>query len=526
MRRIFIIILFNFCIILLSHTQTTFSKVYNIINGNEYGSWVIPSVKKVLILGRGICNPLSSNSVKCTYFLSIEGELINYDTFTDNSFVMAPSFATSIQNDTIFVFGTDYRSFPYKFIVYKTNIERDSLGKIVYSDFNFEVFAQSIIVKDEHIYLYGTINNNVGKRSLMLLKLDKNGKLIKDERFPEIIYPNVENLCTSMVETSDGNMAILSLYALNHNFDKYIVVCKFDKDLNTIWHKTLPKSSRKGEVNFWPCMTATNDGGLVISNEMDLSDSIYYNPDKWLGKTGIRVALIKLDVDGKIVWADTLTTAKYSGSIVDGPSRIIDQLFTASNGDILCIGEWYCFYCKPKHKAWLARYSPDGKLKWEHYYNDLIYGQGGYGSFFTDAKEADNGDIICTGMVEDGEGEWNNSGYTWLLRLDSMGCYTPGCLTGDTLTEVFTTATEEIIINISGKVMVYPNPAQDVINISIPEGFEAEKAEIFDVLGKRVMMLDQEYADIDISHLEAGLYFVVVKNKSVRMLNGKFVKGR
>lgn len=523
MRRIFTIIIFNFCIILLSHTQTTFSKVYNIVNGNEYGSYVIPNVKKVLILGRGICNPLSSNSVKCTYFLSLEGESINYDTFTDNSFVMAPSCATSIQNDTIFVFGTDYRSFPYKFIVYKTNIEGDSLGNIVYSDFNFEIFAQSIIVKDEHIYLYGTIYNNVGKRSIMLLKLDKNGKLIKDERFPEIIYPNVENLCTSMVETSDGNMAILSLYALNHNDDKYIVVCKFDKDLNTIWHKTLPMSSRKREVNFWPYMTATNDGGLVISNEMDLSDSIYYNPDKWLGKTGIRVALIKLDVDGKIVWADTLTSAKYSGSIVDGPSRVINQLFTTSNGDILCIGEWYCFYCDPKHKAWLARYSPDGKLKWEHYYNDLTYGQGDDGSYFLDAKEVYNGDIICTGFIGDGNGILNNNHYTWLLRLDSMGCFTPDC-GGDTLNEVFTTKTEELMRNISGNIAVYPNPANDAINISVPEGFVAANAEVFDVLGRRVMVLNQEYEDINISRLETGIYFVVVGDRAGRKLKGKFVK--
>lgn len=504
-------------------SQNGYSKVFNFLNGNEYGTDINLKNDTIFILSTGICDPGTQNSRGCDYVLS----LFNDDTKSylfNGRIDFVPTHPSSMHNDTIFAYGVDYRnlSSKYDLVVFKTNINADSLGQIIY-DFNARLEGESILAKDSFIYLCGNIYNSNNKRSIYVLKLEKNGKLIKDERFPEIIYPNVENLCTSMVETSDGNMAILSLYALNHNDDKYIVVCKFDKDLNTIWHKTLPMSSRKREVNFWPYMTATNDGGLVISNEMDLSDSIYYNPDKWLGKTGIRVALIKLDVDGKIVWADTLTTAKYSGSIVDGPSRVISQLRTFSDGDILCIGEWYCFYCDPKHKAWLARYSHDGKLKWEHYYNDLTYGQGGYGSFFTDAKEADNGDIICTGMVEDGEGEWNNSGYTWLLRLDSMGCFTPGC-EGETLNEVFTTKTEELIINIFGNIVVCPNPANDAINISVPEGFVAANAEVFDVIGKRVMVLDQEYEDINISHLETGIYFVVVRDRIGKMLKGKFVK--
>jgi len=52
----------------------------------------------------------------------------------------------------------------------------------------------------------------------------------------------------------------------------------------------------------------------------------------------------------------------------------------------------------------------------------------------------------------------------------------------------------------------------------------AEKAVGFDVLGKRLILLDQAYEDINFSHLDAVLYFVFKRKKEGRILNGKFVK--
>jgi hypothetical protein len=378
--------------------------------------------------------------------------------------------------------------------------------------------------------LNGNIDDEKGDRSLYVLKMDKSGNVLRDERFPDFVHPpqfRLENLSRNLVETSDGNMAILSFYYKDDM--NYVGVCKFDDEFNIIWQRYLPVfGSATPNYNPWPFMTATMDNGLFVSKEINLQDSMWWyapNPDKYKGKEETAVTLTKLDKDGQIAWSDTLFTDVYAGKSF-GPKRDIAKLLSCKNGDILCIGGWYCFYCEPRNYSWLARYSNDGKKKWEHIYSNPDYAPSGYGAYFLDAKETENGEIVCVGRIDDVNGEWNNSTYTWLLHLDSLGCYTPGCDVSDTLDEIIITANEEIIVNISGKISIYPNPAQNVINISVPEGFDAEKAEVFDVLGKKVISLAQEYNDIDISQMESGLYIIVVKDKGGRILTGKFVKGR
>ena len=53
-----------------------------------------------------------------------------------------------------------------------------------------------------------------------------------------------------------------------------------------------------------------------------------------------------------------------------------------------------------------------------------IYDNLGSTKFFG-FRIAENGDLVCTGELDEEKGEWNNSAYSWPLRLDSMGCYTP-----------------------------------------------------------------------------------------------------
>jgi hypothetical protein len=511
-------------------SQTNYSRVFNYINGNEYGIGIQTKKDSVFIQATGVCDPGTLNSRGCYYVLSLSEE--NKKTYIldrRTSFASArPSF---VHDDTIYTFGVDYRNLPEKYTlkVFKMSFNADSLGILTYLiSPNKKAEAESILVKGNHIYLYGNIANENGERSVYLLQIDKSGNVLRDERFPDFVHPpkfKLENLSRNLVETTDGNMAISSAYVLDDNM--YVGVCKFDDNFNTIWQLYLSVfGSFLSLRNPWTYMVASKDTGLVVSKEINLRDSLYWpapNPDKYKGKEETAVTLTKLNKNGNIVWSDTLFTDVFQGKQY-GPYRIIRKLFQCINGDILCIGSYNCHLCDPENYAFLARYSNDGMKKWEHFYNNPIYAPKGIGTHFLDAKEAENGDLICIGFIDDTYGEWNNSTYTWLLRLDSLGCYTPGCDVSDTMNEILITANKEIIINISGKIAIYPNPANDLINISVPEGFDAEKAEVFDVLGKRVMRLDQNFEEIDISQMEAGLYFIVVKDKEARVLSGKFVK--
>jgi hypothetical protein len=525
MKKYIYLITILFCTSIVCYSQNYYSKVFNFLNGNEGGSFVDLKADTVFIHAHGVCDPGTSDSRGCYYLLSLIGE--NKKTYMlDNRFSTASAKSGVIDGDTIYSFGMDYRNHPdaHYLKVIKSNLNTDSLGQFTYLlNPNTHTEAQSIMVKDEFIYLNGNIGEWDIDRNPYVLKFDKSGKMLHDERFEEYLYPKDENLSIILVETTDGNLALLSYYRAHHTYNLW--VCKFDDDFNRIWKKDLPVFGSDNINNPWSYMVPTSDNGLVISKEIYLLDSMMVYPyTKYEGLEDWAQTLTKLDGDGEIVWSDTMFHKILEGLPI-GPLQGIRKLSTCRNGDILCIGYYFCpEICNTSYYAWLARYSKDGILKWKHLYSNQDYAPKGFGTAFSDAKEAENGDILCTGKIEDANGEWNNSRCTWLVRLDSMGCYTPGCLTGDTLTEVFTTATEEIMINISGKIAVYPNPVQDVINISVPEGFTVEDAEFYDIFGRLVKKVSWGSMEIDIKSFPTGIYIVIVKSADKKRLITKFIK--
>jgi subtilisin family serine protease len=74
----------------------------------------------------------------------------------------------------------------------------------------------------------------------------------------------------------------------------------------------------------------------------------------------------------------------------------------------------------------------------------------------------------------------------------------------------------------SNDIFIYPNPANDRINVYIPEYIKSNQINIIDCLGKRVYSTDYTYAKtIDTHSLSKGVYFVVVvddKNNYIEKL--------
>ena len=73
--------------------------------------------------------------------------------------------------------------------------------------------------------------------------------------------------------------------------------------------------------------------------------------------------------------------------------------------------------------------------------------------------------------------------------------------------------------NIGGNVMLFPNPAQNMLNI-VTEG-EIEDVTIFNVLGQKVMHANTN--QIDITSLSKGMYIINITTDE-GMTTKKFVK--
>lgn len=74
--------------------------------------------------------------------------------------------------------------------------------------------------------------------------------------------------------------------------------------------------------------------------------------------------------------------------------------------------------------------------------------------------------------------------------------------------------------NIDNGLSVFPNPANDIITVSS----EYAKLELFNQLGKRVMLLNDYQEDIDISKLQQGIYIVKTYNKNNDISFMKLIK--
>ena len=67
------------------------------------------------------------------------------------------------------------------------------------------------------------------------------------------------------------------------------------------------------------------------------------------------------------------------------------------------------------------------------------------------------------------------------------------------------------------KLIIFPNPAQDELNISF-EGYTIEEIAIYTLTGQQILKAKPANGTIDISHLQPGMYFVevTIENTKVR----------
>ena len=59
------------------------------------------------------------------------------------------------------------------------------------------------------------------------------------------------------------------------------------------------------------------------------------------------------------------------------------------------------------------------------------------------------------------------------------------------------------------EIQIYPNPASDYLNISIPKGVEITAVSIYNAVGQRIFVT-MEFENINISNLSAGLYYLSI----------------
>jgi hypothetical protein len=331
------------------------------------------------------------------------------------------------------------------------------------------------------------------------------------------------NLCRNAIELPDGGFIMALTTSIPYPDTSIIGLVRIDSMGNELWHKKYGSGFYQYETYG---LHLKNDSTLIVGYnayykiidtlqppydgygflEMDLDgnvlqDTVLFIQDAFWGSnwTGwllpigeSRLAFVNrtrtldpkglqwinaVDMDYNFVWKSY--TSDYNISFPEYiPAFAINDKKNVVGGGISAAETLM---------PHLFEMDSNGNLLWERLARPPIMGQDFiYGSSFESVRQTDDGGYIIVGNFQHPDGTFQ----TWFLKLDSLGCFEPGCQTGNYLT----TGVENQPISESDHVglMISPNPADDLVQINPMKG--RGRLFITDVQGRP---LDTEPISID-----------------------------
>jgi hypothetical protein len=222
-----------------------------------------------------------------------------------------------------------------------------------------------------------------------------------------------------------------------------------------------------------------------------------------------RINIIKLGNEGNIIW-----NKKYGESI---PYNFLNNIRCMADGSIICTGSVYSYH--PSRSGWVLKLNSDGDSLWFRQYS-ILNGNNSQNRLYDIIHTNDNGFLAC-GYVFPMQPDTGTQD-AWVIKLDSLGCDTPGCDT--------TVAIPEIAYKkMHDDLYIYPNPAHTVLNIQYPITNNECRSiiSIYDVFGRKVKEIKvpkgQQHLNVDVSNWHNGLYIAVLRNNKKIIAKQKFM---
>ena len=235
-------------------------------------------------------------------------------------------------------------------------------------------------------------------------------------------------------------------------------------------------------------VTMADDGNYLIT-------TVY---GEWVvsptSRTG-RIFLLKVDNQGNTIWQKKIGPKDRNVYLKNLRHTFDGNLIVSGWAYNDTITDWI-------YEGLLYKFSQGGDSIWMrdyyHYHNQYDINR-----FYDVSPTSDNG-YIAIGKARPDQGGSTNK--MWIMKVDSMGCDTPGCATGVQVFEFPVLSNEEL--------KVWPNPAQDILNIEYRLTNHELGSEIivYDLFGRKVKEIrvpkDKQTMAIDVSNWDKGMYFI------------------
>jgi hypothetical protein len=185
---------------------------------------------------------------------------------------------------------------------------------------------------------------------------------------------------------------------------------------------------------------STSDGNMVLG---------FCNCDWMTGSNSYRrINLIKLDNGGNVIW-----DKKY-GAIE--PENTLLNIRENPDGTLVFTGTVVKeFPTNYKYMGWIMKINSNGDSLWYRQY-DICEGEGSWNYLYDVIQTTDNGYLACGVVYPMPPDTGSQDG--WILKVDSLGCESPGnCWVG-------IKPENKLITN---SFDIYPNPAEQQTNVKL-----------------------------------------------------------
>ncbi len=352
-----------------------------------------------------------------------------------------------------------------------------------------------------------------------LVFFDHNRNIVRDWKYadynvnPDIAGKSLKSLGDGTFIGTDFGCTVLALCG---------GVTRFDSLGNVLWQEWLDQTAWNSRISV-PDLAMLPDKDFVVSWISSYTGEPSFT-------TGVPV-LYRMNKEGEFVWT------RYFDHDLD-QELFVDEIRTAANGDIIGFGRRYTNRHNDASSpdwvdcGYICRVSPDGEILWERTVCDFT-GWFDLDNFkypymtFRDMVELPNGDLFFTGeiWVENPENPDQYTTAIWLVKTDNTGCMEPDCGSF----EILTSSEELLPAEDKSRLLVFPNPASDLLQLHLPGAFDGRQYhwQLTDAFGR--ILLEEDFLSgtlerKSVASLATGIYFWQLYGDGVLVDTGKVVK--
>jgi Secretion system C-terminal sorting domain len=361
-----------------------------------------------------------------------------------------------------------------------------------------------------YIWLSGIVIPPLSDRQIgVIVKLNQNLEIIHQYFFDNPTQHSRTYL--SFIHTPDGGAITQGyFYTIGGGCTTFqVFTAKVDSICNLVWYKEYGRPNMPD---------ATGTSGLFPSIYPNKFWFIYGEGQKvnfgdtFCQNAYVRLKAVLLDYQGNEYIAkymtDTLRHTSAMGSILLPDKSIVLGMFRTFQDDdsenVLNFGSLYKFSAN-MDSIWHKLIVPPKHFPFGHEDTRV-----------TNILQEPNGDFICSGLYRAYDPAYPEVATPWIARIDSTGCGEQACAL------VPTEAASPSPSQGRENVRVYPNPANDILNIEIPQNALSLYYKIYDVLGRETQSGILE-SQISLKNLNNGIYYIAIYENNRLLGSQKFV---